>query len=356
MFSNTVFKRYRENPILTPKDFPGADAVFNCGQTLFEDRPLLLVSILHRSGHYRGIKGATTHVARSDDGIHFEIDPEPFLQKPKDDPLYTPVENHPIDTRVTRIGDTYYIVHPSSGRWGTFGILGRTQDFRKHEYVDIISLPDNRVPCLFPEKINGKFWRLDRPYRVAPNDNHELGNIWVSQSPDLIHWGRHRPLLHTGYAFWANEKIGPTPPIRTEAGWLVLVHGVSSSCAGRIYRLGAILLDLDDPTRLIGRTTSYVLSPDELYEQNGRVPNVVFACGALGDYENRQVKLYYGCADTHIGLATANMDELVELCLKEAHLGPDAPRDGEFNSDIETVGKRTGSFDIDGVLCSARQG
>jgi beta-1,4-mannooligosaccharide/beta-1,4-mannosyl-N-acetylglucosamine phosphorylase len=316
IYQRSTFERYSDKPIIQPKDFPGAECIFNCGQTIFEGQPLLLVSILHVSGHYRGIKGATTHVARTTDGIHFEIDPEPFLQRREDFPFGSyDIENHPIDTRITQIGDTYYVVHPASGQWGTFGILGKTKDFKKHDYIDIISLPDNRVPCLFPEKINGMYWRLDRPYRVAPNNNHSLGNIWLSESPDLIFWGRHRPLLQAGIATWGQEKIGPTPPIKTEKGWLTIIHGVSSSCAGRRYALGAMMLDLDDPSKVIGYTTNYLLAPDVIYEQVGRVPNVVFSCGAIADYEKRLIRLYYGCADTSIGLATADLDEVIDLCI-----------------------------------------
>jgi len=320
LYSKSVFKRHPGNPVLSPKDFPGADAVFNCGQTWYQGQPLLLVSVLHKSGYYRGVRGATSHVARTEDGLNFVIDPEPFLQK-DGDPLYGPIDNHPIDTRITRLGDTYYIIHPSSGEWGTFGILGKTTDFKHHEYVEIISLPDNRVPCLFPEKIGGVYWRLDRPYRVGPHNHHEMGNIWICQSPDLIHWGRYRPLLRAGFAFWANEKIGPVPPVKTPEGWLVLIHGVSSSCSGSIYRLGAMLLDLDDPTKVIGRTTTPLLSPDALSEQCGRVPNVVFACGLLCDIKKNQLSLYYGCADTSIGLATADLDTVISLCKDEGDMG-----------------------------------
>ena len=320
LHGQSIFRRYHKNPILTPKDFPGADAVFNCGQTWYESNPLLLVSVLHKSGYYQGVRGATSHVARTEDGINFTIDPTPFLQK-DDTPLYGSINNHPIDTRITKLDDTYYIIHPASSEWGTFGILSKTKDFKTHEYVEIISLPDNRVPCLFPEKIDGVYWRLDRPYRVGHNNQHDMGNIWICQSPDLIHWGKYRPLLRTGFAFWSHEKIGPVPPVKTSEGWLVLIHGVSSSCSGRTYRLGAMLLDMDDPTKVIGRTMTPLLSPDTVYEQCGRVPNVVFACGVLCDISNSQLTLYYGCADTSIGLAMADLDTVISLCKQEKDMG-----------------------------------
>jgi len=316
-YNEFILKRHEANPILSPKDFPDANAVFNCGQAIYEGKPLLLVSIGHRSGRYRGIGGMTTHVARSEDGVQFEIEPEPFLQCPKESP-YCDFDFSPIDTRVTQIGDVYYVVHPGCGPWGTFGILGKTSDFKTHEYIEVISLPDNRVPCLFPEKIDGAFYRLDRPYRVAPNNNHYMGNIWVARSPDLIHWGCHRPLLKPGYAPWARTKIGPVPPIKTDRGWLTIIHGVAQSCAGHRYSLGAVLLDLADPTRIVGKTHSSILEPCEPHEIMGVVPNVVFACGALAFPERDEIRVYYGGADTTVNLATGSLSALVDACINEA--------------------------------------
>lgn len=316
-YTEFILTRHKDNPILTPADFPGAAAVFNCGQVLFKGKPLLLVSIVHRSGRYRGKPGATSHVATSKDGVHFKINPEPFLQLPDEEP-YSLFDMHPIDTRITQIGDTYYVIHPGCGPWGTFGILGKTKDFKKHEYVEVISLPDNRVPCLFPEKIGGKYYRLDRPYRVAPNNFHEFGNMWISSSPDLIHWGCHRPMIKPGYAPWARTKIGPTPPIKTGQGWLVITHGVSQSCTGHRYSLGAMLLDLQNPAKITGKTLSSILEPYEPYELMGIVPNVVFSCGAIADLKKRRIKIYYGGADTCIGLAEGDLDELITACQREA--------------------------------------
>jgi len=312
--------RHKANPILTPKDFPGADGVRNCGQAMFGSQTILLVSIDHRADGYRGIQGRTTHVARSKDGIKFKIDPEPFMQPPSEqkEPLFSQLDQHPIDTRLTKIGDTYYILHPGGGwkaPWGTCVILGKTKDFKKYEYLEVVGLPQNRGASLFPEKINGMYARLDRPY--SPGAASENGNIWISYSPDLILWGHHRPVLAKGYTTWAWHKIGPTPPVKTDAGWLEIVHGVTSSCAGARYLLGAVLLDLKDPSKVIGKTKSYILAPLAIYEQTGRVPNVVFACGCIADYKEDRLRVYYGAADTCIGLATGKISEIVDACLKE---------------------------------------
>ena len=241
-----LLKRYEGNPILKPTDFPGADGVRNCGQTTLGDETILLVSIDHRSNVYRGVRGRTTHVARSKDGIRFTINPEPFLQTPRaeENPLRHTLDGHPIDTRVTRIGETYYIIHPGGSGWGCCAFLGKTTDFSKYEFIEVIALPDNRVPCLFPAMIKGKYYRIDRPYRVGiTNDTHRMGNLWIASSPDLIHWGCFRPLLQAGFVSWGSVKVGPTPPIKTGAGWLTILHGVTHSCAGARYHLGAMLLD-----------------------------------------------------------------------------------------------------------------
>ena len=315
-----ILKRYEGNPILTPKDFSGADGVRNCGQAMLGDETILLVSIDHRSNVYRGQRGRTTHVARSSDGIKFAIDPDPFLQKPheNEDPLRAELDGHPIDTRVTPIGDEYYIIHPGGGPWGCCAFLGKTKDFSKYEFIDVVALPDNRVPCLFPEKINGMYYRIDRPYRVGITPSlHQMGNMWIAQSPDLIHWGHYRPLARAGFVGWGTVKVGPTPPLKTDRGWLTILHGVTHSCAGARYHLGAMLLDLDDPTKLLGWTNSYILAPLTLYEQNGRVQNVVFACGGIADHDQDRIRVYYGGADTCIGLATGSLSELVDACLKK---------------------------------------
>lgn len=309
--------RHPANPILKPGDFPGAAAIFNPGQTLHDGKPLLLLPIQHNSGRYRGRAAAFTgHVATSEDGVRFEIDPEPLFA-PSEEPPYSVVTEQCIDYRITRIEGWYYIVHPGCGPWGTMGILSRTRDFKTRENLGIISLPDNRMPCLFPEKIGGRYLRLDRPYRVCPNDFHEMGNLWLSSSPDLLHWGDHRPLLKPGFAHWATTKIGPTPPLKTEAGWLVVIHGVSRSCAGHRYSVGAMLLDLENPEKIIGLTRSSILSPAESYEFEGIVPNVVFPAGAVAMLERDELRVYYGCADTSVGLATGSLSGLISLCLSE---------------------------------------
>ena len=307
MYIDTVMKKYEGNPIIQPTDIENAYATFNCGQTMCNGQTILLVAVIFKNDPIPQI-----HVARSDDGIHFEIEKEPFITRAKT-PHITPLDEWVIDPRVTYVpeDDMYYIMRPMNSEWGCSAMMGRTKDFKTFEEMDIISLPNNRVPCLFPGKINGKYARLDRPY--APGSGNECGPIWLSYSEDLIHWGEHRPVLKP-WIHWNKNKIGPTPPIKTDDGWLVIIHGVLNSCSDSRYSIGAVLLDLEDPSKVIGKANSCILTPTEPYEFHGTVPNVVFPCGAIADIEEDRLRIYYGCADTYIGLATGKLSKIIKMC------------------------------------------
>jgi len=301
-----IIKRYKDNPIIKPSDidFMEVDAVFNCGQTIFEDKTLLLISLCPRDGE------PALHVAKSSDGVNFNIEEEAFISR-TDDPVWHDFDDWTIDPRVTRIDDTYYIIRPMASKLGPFGFLQTTKDWKSYESLGSISLPCNRVPCLFPEKINGLYYRLDRPY------NLKNGEIWLSASPDLIFWGQHRLLAESSYSsIWATEKIGPTPPIKTEKGWLVIIHGVLTYAGGSRYSLGAFMLDIDEPWKIIGQSKGWILTPDAPYEFMGNCQNTIFSCGAIADYEKDLIRIYYGAADTCIGLASGSLSELVDDCLK----------------------------------------
>ncbi len=306
-YYNTLLKRHEDNPLIVPADFPHgpADAVFNCGQTMLGGTTVLLVSVVPANGPRPNI-----WVARSEDGLHFTFDDQPLFER-SDIPGIRELDRHIIDPRVTKIGEDYYIVRPTGSV--VVGLMYKTRDFRTVEFVDCIALAHNRVPCLFPEKISGYYWKIDRPSIGKPPDNP--GGMWTSRSPDLIHWGHYRPLLGP-FGPWAGHKIGPTPPIRTEAGWLEIIHGVSRNCSTTRYSLGAVLLDLNDPTRIVGRLGSYLITPEAPYELQGRTPDVIFTCGAIADLDQRRLRVYYGGADTVICLATGDMDEIIDACRK----------------------------------------
>lgn len=305
----TLLKRHPRNPIIAPADFPHgpADVVFNPGQIMFGKKTILLVSVLLRNEPY-----ARVHVAESDNGVDFSIHPEPAFSRDPEKP-FGEYDNHPIDCRITQIGDEYYVIRPGNSDKGCVSFLYKTVDFRNFEPIDIVALPHNRVPCLFPEKIGGYYVRLDRPYSL--DADKAGGDIWISKSPDLVHWGQHRFLMR-GFTNWCWEKVGPTPPIKTEKGWLEIFHGVASTCSTVSYSLGAVLLDLENPEKIIGRMESYLLTAEAPYEQTGRTPNCVFTTGAIADFDTRRLRVYYGAADTCIGLAEGDLDEIIEGCIK----------------------------------------
>ncbi|MFA6103988.1 MAG: glycoside hydrolase family 130 protein [Victivallaceae bacterium] len=307
-------ERHPANPILGPHSMPGADAVFNCGQTMYQGKTILLVAVMLRNNPMPRM-----HVAESEDGVNFTIRPEPFITR-SELPHISHLDQWPIDPRVTYFAeeDVYYIMRPGNSDVGCVAFLGKTKDWQHYEDIEVIALPSNRVPCLFPEKVNGKYLRLDRPYSLVydPHNHPQMSGIWLSESPDLIHWGRHRVVLKP-WTTWNYTKIGPTPPIKTRQGWLEIIHGVSQSCSGQRYCIGAILLDLNDPSKVIGNSQGYLMCPKADYEFMGRVPNVVFPCGAIADYEQDRLRIYYGAADTSIGLATGCLSEIVELCLRQ---------------------------------------
>ncbi|MGF1633555.1 MAG: glycoside hydrolase family 130 protein [Phycisphaerae bacterium] len=307
-----ILKRHPANPILTREHLPGSMAVFNPSPVLVGDETILLLSAYEFEKKRRAYG---TWVARSRDGVRFTIDPEPLIDLADAGPPFDILNCTFIDTRLTPIEGSYYLQTPAftADGQGPMVLLGKTDDFRSYKPIELTGLPPNRGSSLFPEKIGGKYHRLDRPGAV-----NMAGAIWLSSSPDLIHWGCHRPLMKPGFATWANMKIGPTPPIKTAAGWLMLLHGVMSwTGADRHYYIGAALLDLNDPAKLIGFTRSWLLAPEAPYELAGQVSNVVFPCGAIARPERDELWVYYGAADTCVGLATGSLSAVVEACLRQ---------------------------------------
>ena len=201
------------------------------------------------------------------------------------------------------------------------GII-QTQDFNSFEFLGFTGKKDNRNGVLFPEKINGKYARLDRPNLKELESGATTGNaIWYSESDDLFHWPTTRQVMEGRFHYW-DENIGAgPPPVKTETGWLLIYHGITMHYQP-IYQAGVVLLDLNEPWRVISRGRYNVLEPREIWELVGQVPNVVFPSGIIVEsYDENgfaksssDVKLYYGAADTHIGLATSTIQELIDAC------------------------------------------
>lgn len=310
-----ILKRSSENPLLHIKDFPGCAQIYNPAPVMYGDETILLISVVeHGSTRGFGRDVGQTRVARSKDGINFTLSDNNFIDTQSDEYPY-PLYHHFIDNRVTKIDDWYYIITPVmvSGYDSPVGMLGRTKDFESYERIDIITAPKNRGASLFPEKINGKYYKLDRP----GGGDGSNGDIWISSSEDLIHWGAFKPVIAAGYRFWNVQKIGPTPPIRTDKGWLDIIHGVFSPAGGTYYYIGAILLDLEQPWKVIGKTNSYLMMPEEEYERHGNCDNTIFPCGAIPKYDLDELWLYYGATDFSICLAKGSLSAIVEACIKE---------------------------------------
>jgi beta-1,4-mannooligosaccharide/beta-1,4-mannosyl-N-acetylglucosamine phosphorylase len=298
------FKRYEKNPILSSDDVPyPCNAVFNAAACKFQNQYLLLLRIEDLKGH------SHLTLARSDDGYHFEVDSQPWITS-SDDPYYEPYERFGVeDPRITLMGDTFYVTYTAYGPFGPRVGIGRTQDFVSFERISLATEVDNKDAILFPEKMAGSYVMIDRPGGMGG----QVGTIWITYSKDLIHWGRARAILGPEPG-WGPAKLGiSTPPLKTDRGWFTLYHGVRETASGRLYRVGAMLLDQNDPSIVVGYTPHFIFGPEELYERTGDVPNVVFPCGIILEADNT-LKMYYGAADTCIAVAEAKLDDILNLC------------------------------------------
>jgi predicted GH43/DUF377 family glycosyl hydrolase len=214
------------------------------------------------------------------------------------------------DPRITRIGDTFYFTYVAVSRHGVATSLATTKDFKSFERQGLVFYPENKDVVLFPEEIGGRYYALHRPFGATPLTKPEM---WLADSPDLVHWGHNQYFLG-GTEAWDIGRIGAgTPPIRTPEGWLELYHGNSRSDENAgigTYSCGALLLDLEDPQRILGATGS-IFVPETRFERDGFVPNVVFPTGIVQQDEN--VLVYYGAADTCTAVVEFSLKDLLSL-------------------------------------------
>jgi len=252
-------------------------------------------------------------IAEGQDGFNFRVRLEPFMVPGKEG-IFRQYEEYGVeDPRITFLEGTYYITYSAYSRHGVRVGLAKTQDFKSVERMALITEADYRNVVLFPEKISGRYVRLDRPHSQT-----NPWSIWISYSPDLRHWGDSKAIMKPVIYHWDQMKIGPgAPPIRTDRGWLNIYHGVFPTMDGGIYRLGVALHKLDDPAEVLGVADRWILQPEDPWERVGCVHNVVFTCGAVPE-EDGTLRLYWGGADTVMCAGTAVIDELVELCLRNS--------------------------------------
>lgn len=305
----SIVSRYEQNPILTPEMVPyPCNSVFNTAATLHDGKTVLLFRVEDLEGiSHLGL-------ATSADGLtDWQIHQEPVLS-PDPDSVYE--ERGVEDPRVTRIGETYYVTYTGWSRFGPTVGLAMTHDFLDYERIGVIALPENKDAALYPKKFDGHFALLNRPVPEMEGAAH----MWLSFSPDLIHWGQHQcVMMARERGRWDSLKIGAgAPPVETEKGWLEVYHGVKLSVNTDIYRLGLALFDKENPARLIGRSPVPFLGPVEMDERTGDVPNVTFSCGVT--VVDGEMRIYYGAGDSAVSVCTAKVDDLLSLIVETDQL------------------------------------
>lgn len=342
--------RYEQNPLVTPADVKpyheGFEVIgaFNAGIAKYNDETLMLLRVAERPineneneakipiynvekndldiitlstdderydfSDPRVVNSSKTgklvyltslsyiRIARSKDGINFTIDDEPFVYPSNR------LETFGLeDPRVTQIEDQYYIYFTAVSPYGIGESMVITEDFKKYEHKGMIFAPENKDVIIFPEKINGKYYALHRPSLKT------IGGleIWISESDNLLQWGNHQHLFGLRDGMWDSGRIGGgAVPFRTEKGWLELYHGATED---HRYCMGAILFDLEDPTKILARSVKPIVEPDAEYEAKGFFGGVVFSCGVI--VEDDIVKMYYGCADTSMACCELSLEEIL---------------------------------------------
>jgi len=296
--------RFSKNPVI-PRDLTlRSNSIFNSAVVPFKGKD--------DSNKFAGVfrcddtaRHMDIHAGRSKDGINWVIEDEPikFIKENPD----IPDSEYKYDPRVIFIEDRYYIIW-CNGYHGPCLGMGYTYDFEKFYQMENTMMPYNRNGAFFPRKIGNNYAMYSRP---SDSGHTPFGDMWYSESPDMIYWGKHRHVMAPNGG-WQSTKIGAGPcPIETSEGWLVFYHGVLTSCNGFVYSFSAALMDIDKPWKVIARPRPYIINPREIYEIAGDVPNVTFPVAALADKDTGRIAIYYGCADTVTGLVFGKVDEIV---------------------------------------------
>lgn len=298
-----AIKKYSKNPIITKEMVPFAvNSIFNPGAVKYGDKYILLCRVEMPNGRSSFV------LAESKNGIDFHMRKKTTLTPEDHTNCYEYVNWGIEDPRITKIGDKFFVVYTGYSNHMPLVILAETKDFESFKIYGPISEPSNKDAALFPEKINGSYWRVDRPAAEAKRE------IWISSSPDLIHWGNYKCLTEPLAGTWEADKIGnSSTPVKTKEGWLMLYHGVRGFGITSTYRLGVLLMDLEKPWIVKRRSMEPILSPEFDYERIGDVMNVVFSNGWIVD-DDGSVKIYYSGADTNICLAETTIDYLLSVC------------------------------------------
>ncbi len=308
--NSNIFWRYSKNPIIDRYAIPSSNSIFNSAVVPFKDGFAGVFRCDNKAVQMNIFAGF------SKNGIDWDIEHQPIKMLAGNTQMID--SYYKYDPRVTYIEDRFWITWCNGYHGPTIGI-GYTFDFKEFYQCENAFLPFNRNGVLFPEKINGKYAMLSRP---SDNGHTSFGDIFISYSPDMKYWGEHRCVMKvTPFedSAWQCTKIGAGPiPIRIDEGWLMIYHGVITTCNGFRYAMGGAILDKDDPSKVKYRTRSYLLGPSAPYELVGDVANVIFPCASLCDNEKDQIAIYYGAADTVTAIAFAKLSELIAFIIKDS--------------------------------------
>ena len=327
--NDSIIKRYPGNPVLTKDDIPfDATLIFNAGVTKYQGRYVMVFRNdygLKDAEDFKKVFDTNAEqpfktnigIAFSDDGLNWSVRPKPCFD------LNGNGIKRAYDPRLTVIDGKCYMCFAVDTAYGIRGGVAVTENFEDFEILSL-SLPDNRNMVLFPEKINGDFVRLERPFPVYGRLEDETFDVWISFSSDCRRWGDHKLLLSTVGVPFCNSKIGPAaPPLKTPAGWLTTFHAVYKDLSHELYSwhnnwhktyyAGIMLLDLKDPSKIIGLSREPLLKPEYPYELEGFRGSVIFPGGMIQE-DSGEVKIYYGAADTVECLATAHVGDLIKIC------------------------------------------
>ena len=331
-----------EKPVLTKDDIPyDATLIFNAGVEKVNGKYVMAFRNDYGTDNEKhvnekiGFKGTSVGIAFSDDGItNWQVMEVPLIDyqhgknmRGKDDGV-ADIERL-YDPRITVIEGEVYLCLAMDTSHGIRGAIAKVnKDFTDYEIVSA-TVPDNRNMVLFPEKIGGYYYRLERPFPVYSRGGKDRFDMWISKSPDLKFWGESKMVMAVEHVPFANDKIGPAaPPIKTEKGWLATFHAVDIEKEGRgqegwdtwwnkRYTAGIVLLDLEDPSKVIGMSKFPLIAPELPFEADeGFRQNVIFPGGMILE-DDGQVKIYYGASDTVECVATADVNDLIALCTEE---------------------------------------
>jgi predicted GH43/DUF377 family glycosyl hydrolase len=332
-------QRYEQNPILSPVPGSNWESLCVCNPAAYYDGKK--ISLLYRAAPPDAEHPIYFGLAESTDGFRFRrVSKKPVFGPSTDGFDAGCVE----DPRIVQMGKTFYVTYAARlfppGRYFdkvpltkyvpsqyksrlasasarlnlTRTGLAATPDFKTWHRLGPITpaTVDNRDVIIFPEQIGGRFYMIHRPVSWIGNGyGCQKPSIWMSTSTDLLDWNQHRVLAQPTFDWESGKVGGSTPPIKTSKGWLMLYHGVNQE---KVYRVGAMLLDLKHPEKIIARLPYPILEPEMDYEKNGLVKNVVFPCGNI--VKDGVLFVYYGGADTCCCVATVKLNDLVKELLK----------------------------------------